>query len=269
MPSLARTQVRRLTAWDLDRLYARMVDAGKGPSTIHQVHVVLSGALRQAVKWGWCPSNVARMASPPTVPAPRVPPTTADVQRLIEAAEKRNPILAALVMLAALTGARRGELSALRWTDVDLDGGTLRIARSMLDLPGRVQERPTKSHQERTLALGDAGVHLLELHREQVVARAQFGEVKIAPDGVRLFRASRLRHPDPTRQRDGVLPPGSRRTRYATRALAQLPALYGYPTRGAGGRVCSDSRGPARPRRCQCVTSRLQRFLPAGRPGGR
>jgi hypothetical protein len=37
----------------------------------------------------------------------------------------------------------------------------------MLDLPGRVEEKPTKSHQERTLALGDAGVHLLGLHREQ------------------------------------------------------------------------------------------------------
>jgi hypothetical protein len=38
----------------------------------------------------------------------------------------------------------------------------------MIDLPGRVEEKATKSHQERTLALGEVGVQLLELHRAQV-----------------------------------------------------------------------------------------------------
>lgn len=60
--------------------------------------------------------------------------------------------MAAIVMLAALIGARRGEMCALRWSDCDLQAGTVRIARSILDLPGRVEEKPTKSHQERTLA---------------------------------------------------------------------------------------------------------------------
>jgi hypothetical protein len=58
--------------------------------------------------------------------------------------------------------------------DVDLDAGTLRIARSILDLPGRVEEKATKSHQERTLAPGEAGVVLLRLHRKEWVERAQW-----------------------------------------------------------------------------------------------
>lgn len=104
------------------------------------MHVVLSGALTQAVKW--VPANVVREASPPPVRTPPiVPPTSAEVLRFVEAAEARNPMLAALGMLAALTGARRGELSALRWSDVDLDAGTLRVARSMIYMPGRVEER--------------------------------------------------------------------------------------------------------------------------------
>jgi integrase len=168
VPALGNTQVRRLSAWDIDRLYDRMLDADKKPSTLRQAHVVLLGALGQAVKWQWCPANVARLTSPPTVHTPRiVPPTAAEVQQLVETAERRNPVLAALVMLAALTGVRRGELSALRWTDVDLAAGTIRMARSMIDLPGRVEEAPTKTHQERTVALGDAGVQLLSLHRDQ------------------------------------------------------------------------------------------------------
>jgi integrase len=183
-PRLATMPVRRLTADQIDQLYAGLLVAGKGRSTVHQVHVVLSGALRQAVKWKWVSANVAREASPPPVQTPAIiPPTAAEVLRLVEAAEARNPILAALVMLAALTGARRGELSALRWSDVDLDGGTLRISRSMIDLPGRVEEKATKTGQARSLALGPTGVQLLALHRHQVFARAVAGDVAIDEGG--------------------------------------------------------------------------------------
>jgi hypothetical protein len=48
----ARRPVSKLTAWDLDALYATMAEAGRPPSSIRQHHAILSGALRQAVKWG-------------------------------------------------------------------------------------------------------------------------------------------------------------------------------------------------------------------------
>jgi integrase len=183
-PALGAVPVRKLTAWDLDALSAKMAAAGKKASTIRQHHAILSGALSQAVKWGWVPTNVARSASPPRVRAAKVePPTPEQVRRLIAVAEERNPILAALIMLAALTGARRGELCALRWSDVELDTGRLRIARSIIVVPDEAPiEKDTKSHAERTLALGDAGTTLLRLHREQALERARIGEIEIAPD---------------------------------------------------------------------------------------
>jgi integrase len=100
-------------------------------------------------------------------------------------------------MLAALTGARRGELSALRWSDVDLDAGTLRISRSMIDMPGRVEEKATKTGQSRSLALGPAGVQLLGLHRDQVEALAQAGEVVV--DGGGFVFSERLDGATPIR----------------------------------------------------------------------
>ena len=180
-PAIGAKPVKDVTAWDLDRLYAGLT--GKSPSTIRQCHAILSGAFGQAVKWGWCPTNVAKMASPPTVrQAKVVAPTVEEVRQLVAAAEERNPTMGALIMLAALTGARRGELCALRWSDVDLDAGTVRIARSLIDLPGRVEEKSTKTHAERVLALGDAGVALLKLHRTTIDERARIGEATIAPD---------------------------------------------------------------------------------------
>ncbi len=183
-PALGALPVRKLTAWDLDALSAKMAAAGKMTSTIRQHHAILSGALSQAVKWGWVPTNVARSASPPRVRAAKVePPTPAEVSQLIAAAEERNPIFAALIMLAALTGARRGELCALRWTDVDLDAGRLRIARAIIVVPDEAPiEKDTKTHAERTLALGDAGTTLLRLHRQQAIERARTGEIEIAPN---------------------------------------------------------------------------------------
>jgi integrase len=59
---------------------------------------------------GWVPTNVARSARPPCVRAAKVErPTPEEVRRLIAEAEDRNPSFAALIMLAALTGARRGD----------------------------------------------------------------------------------------------------------------------------------------------------------------
>ncbi len=184
LPALGLRQVRQLSGWDLDNLYAGMIDNGKGAATVRQLHAILSGALGQAVKWGWCETNVARMASPPRVRQQKIlPPTPDEVRAIVTKAEERNSTVAALIMLAALTGARRGELCALRWADVDLHAGTVRISRSIVDLPGKpLVEKATKAHSERTLALGDAGVSLLKLHHAHVADRATVGDVSIGAE---------------------------------------------------------------------------------------
>src|ERR1039458_6192997 len=97
----------------------------------------MGAALTQAEKWDLVERNVARRASPPPVHAAVVaPPSPKDVQALLVAAEKVDPGLAVLLLLAALTGARRGELCALRWSDIDLKAGTLTIARSVYETAG-------------------------------------------------------------------------------------------------------------------------------------
>ena len=219
----------------------------------------------QAVKWGWCPINVATMASPPTVhPASdRAHHSPQEVRAIVELAEQRNPILAALIMLGALTGARRGELCGLKWGDVDFDAGTVRIARSILDLPGRVEEKATKSHQERTIALGEAGVVLLGLHRDECVGRAQIGEVELGPDT--FVFSDRIEGSTPVRPDavTGFFRRVSNDLALPKVHLHSLPSLHGYTTRIAGRRVRPDTGRPSRPRRCQRQSQGLQRLLPA------
>ena len=84
---------------------------------------------------------------------------------MIEAAEKRDPRLASLLMLAALTGMRRGELCALRWPDIDFDTGVLTVNHAVVVAPKGLVVKATKSNRDRIVALDPVALALLEQHR--------------------------------------------------------------------------------------------------------
>jgi integrase len=165
-PNLGKVTLTRLTAQNLDALYRAMKDAGKSPKTIRNHHAVIATALHQGVRWGWIRTNVAEMARPPRVSPSRVTaPSLEIVREVIEAAERRDPRLAPLLMLAALTGMRRGELCALRWSDVDFEAGRINVTRSVIVVPGGLAEKSTKTDRERSVALDPVATALLTRHR--------------------------------------------------------------------------------------------------------
>jgi integrase len=176
-PNLGKVTLNRLTAKNLDALYGAMKNAGKSPKTIRNHHAIIATALHQGVRWGWVRSNVAELAKPPRVTQSRVTsPSLQVVREVIEAAERRDPRLAPLLMLAALTGMRRGELCALRWSDVDLNVGTIDVTRSLVVAPSGLIEKSTKTNRGRAVALDPVGIALLTQHRsktKQWISQAQ------------------------------------------------------------------------------------------------
>ena len=101
-----------------------------------------------------------------------------------------EPALAGLLLLAALTGARRGELCALRWTDLDTAAGTLTIARSVYEtVGGGWAEKGTKSHQSRTIGLDDLGLEALRRHRATADALARQLGLDVPPDAFMFSRS--------------------------------------------------------------------------------
>jgi integrase len=182
-PMLGNVRLDRLEADTLDAAYSRWLAEGLSPSTVHKYHSILSAALSTAVKWGWIDRSPAARATAPS-PARREMnvPTPERLSKLIGAAEEEDPVVATAIALAALTGARRGELVGLRWSDVDLEEGRVRIARSVVLAGGELHEGPTKTHQVRFVALDEIGVEVLRRHwayMEDVALRAQ---AAIAPD---------------------------------------------------------------------------------------
>jgi integrase len=102
-----------------------MLPAGTS-CTVQKVHHVFHKALAQAVRWDLIPRNPADAVKVPTpMPKEMHPLSAPEVSRLLEAAHGDS--LEALYVLAVHTGMRRGELLGLKWSDVDLDGQTLRV----------------------------------------------------------------------------------------------------------------------------------------------
>ena len=172
LPRWGEVPLRRLRTADLDQWYGELRRSGGpggkplAPNTVTRSHAVLRRALAQGVKWGWLTVNPAANASPPRARKQQLDlPDPGDVARLIEAAAKVNPSLPAYFRLAAATGARRGELCALRWKHVDLEKRRLTIARSIVEVGGRVIEKDTKTHQVRKVTLDEETAAVLASHR--------------------------------------------------------------------------------------------------------
>ena len=171
-PQLGGTLLDRLSVMQLDAFYARV--AASSPSTAHSCHVVMGVALEQAARWEWVATNVARRASPPAVTrAEIVPPSPADVERVLAAID--DPHFRLFVGLAAVTGARRGELVGLRWQDVS--DGRLVIAQAVVHVQGvgTIVKRP-KTGRQRVVALDEAwSRRLAEHHGEATDVCRVFG----------------------------------------------------------------------------------------------
>ncbi|HET9075985.1 MAG TPA: site-specific integrase [Acidimicrobiales bacterium] len=183
---LGGVRLSKLTAHQLDRAYRSWLDEGLHPTTVHHLHGVLSAALNQAVKWGIVPVAVTGQTSPPPLRTkPKAIPSPEVIQRLIAVADGRGqPVLAAVIAVAATTGARRGELLGLRWSDVDLDGGVLHIRRAVKHADGSgwvVGE--IKTHAQRRIALDGFSVEVFRRQREASRRRAADARVAFDPEG--------------------------------------------------------------------------------------
>lgn len=179
IPVLGSLLVTKLTPSHLDRFYRELLEVGRSrgpyaPATIRRVHGIIRRALTQGVRWGWITHNPAIDASPPRVPMKELkPPDPGQVVQLFRLAEESDLELATFIILAASSGARRGELLALRWSDIDLDPGRLSIERGIVLVNGDLIEQGTKTHQSRRISLDAGTVSALRAHEARAIERAK------------------------------------------------------------------------------------------------
>ena len=188
IPGVGAHRLDRLQPEHLERLDAKMIKSGSSPGTANQAHRTIRTALAEAERRGRVTRNVAALAKAPRPEEVEVEPYSVDeVRALLDAAAARRNSARWAVALAL--GLRQGEALGLRWSDVDLDAGTLWVRRGRLRptyahgcggtcgkkagyCPRRVATRPetddTKSRAgRRAVGLPDELVELLRRHRDE------------------------------------------------------------------------------------------------------
>jgi integrase len=181
VPTLGKQPLARLKPALLDRFYAKLRQSGGkdgkplSAATVRQVHAILRRALQQGVRWEWIASNPAALASPPRLRVSQIdPPDPGDVLALIDAAAVDDPDFGCFVLLAATSGARRGELCALQWSDLDLKKATVTISRAIVEAEhSQLVEKDTKTHSIRRISLDEMTVGSLQELRTRCVSRAK------------------------------------------------------------------------------------------------
>src|SRR6516162_4986185 len=124
------------------------------PATILRIHSIISAALDLAVRYEWTDRNVAKNARPPR-PRKREPdpPSPEQAARLLNLVWAEDEEFGLYLWTAFTTGARRGEVSALRENRFDFKSQQVRLARNYLVKQGQHIEKAPKDGEGRVLSL--------------------------------------------------------------------------------------------------------------------
>ena len=177
LPALGTRKLTSLTPHDLDKFYGALTKNGVSAYGVRQVHATLRAALSQGVKWQMVANNAALLATPPQIPKKASRSITLEqfTSIIAKATEDCDASLVRFFMLAALTGARRGEILGLRLSDFDELGARLQIARSVISVNGKATVKSTKTGQHRTISLDKISMEALVAQRDEVKAQADKG----------------------------------------------------------------------------------------------
>jgi integrase len=184
-PALLSMPISQITPLVLTREWNRLRESGghhrytKQPrplsaKTVRNISGFVSSAFACGVKWELAESNPVANSSLPSLSRKEGLAFSIDEQHLLLTAAQTHWALPIILELAAATGARRGEILALRWTD--LTGNRLRICRALAQTRAGLTFKRPKNEKARVITLPPSALKTLEVHRsKQEVFRRQFG----------------------------------------------------------------------------------------------
>jgi integrase len=232
-PELGARPLQKLVAIEIDKLYGKL-ESQMAAMTLHHVHVTFNSCLSTAERKGLLVSNPMKRAE--QVPSPGesdhgIALEEKDLATVVTGF-KPSATMYSPVALTAAIGARRNEILAFRWSDLDVEKKALRIERA-LDFTKKFGIRfkaPKTARGLRTVALDDGSVAMLLRERERH-QRLCAG----VPDGVDVD-LSLIRLPDDALIFPNVPGPGEdfsftapRNPRNFSKEFARRAALLGFP----------------------------------------
>lgn len=165
--TIRHTVTAKATPATVEAWYRQLAGQGWTPHRVHRAHELLTGAFKRAHRLGMVAVNPMPSVRPPKLPDADIhPPTPQAVAAIVGATQRTVERL--VLQLAAATGARRGELVALRWADIDAASIIIRRSLAYTKTAG-VHERPTKTGRkgQRVLTVDTITVRMLDVWRAE------------------------------------------------------------------------------------------------------
>jgi len=164
-PVLGRVPLEKLSPQHVQHLLNRKLEEALKPKSVRYLRGTLRTALNEAVRWGLVSRNAAALVDGPRVERFDIQPfTPAEARVFLDSIAGER--LEALYSVALTMGLRQGEALGLRWQDVDVELGYLRISKQLQRVHGAPQlVEPKTARSRRTLAMPPMITKSLEQHR--------------------------------------------------------------------------------------------------------
>jgi integrase len=166
VPALGHLKLTRLSPDLIQDFYDSKIASGSRPSSVRYIHAVLHNALEHAHKRNLILHNAASKTEPPKVRPPEIHPLDAEKTKAL-LSDARGERLEALYVVAVTAGLRIGELLGLKWTDVDLETETMRVARTLSCAKEGPRFTTPKNGKGRSITLTRQAVEALRSHRKR------------------------------------------------------------------------------------------------------
>lgn len=183
-PHLGGRRIDELRRRDIAAWHQTLVELGLSAASVRGAHRILHRALADAVELEVLDRNPAAGVKIAGADDTDVRPPTDDELDAVLDALAEDPQTLTIVQLDSVLGARRGELCALRWPDIDFDAGTVTVARAISD--GRSEglvEQHTKTRKVRTVGLDAVTMAALRAHRVRRLEQCMAAGVRMDEQG--------------------------------------------------------------------------------------
>ena len=165
LPVIGTVKLKDITADHLRSVLRSVRENGKSPSTQASTHTVLRTMFKWAVREGLIVSNPMLRVDAPGGARHEVQAPDIDTVRAILAELAHLPYGLAYRLLA-FSGARRSEIAAMKWENVDFTAGTITIAGTLVNLRGGLEFMPTKTRSSnRIVSLDPESMSMLRQYR--------------------------------------------------------------------------------------------------------
>ena len=186
VPHLGTKALQKLARLDVEAWHTALRNGGLAARTIGHAHRVLSKVLGDAERDGLVARNVCRLQKAPKVPEAEMV-IVRDAPAFVDKLRGSNLYVPGL--LALFAGLRLGEVLALRWSRIDLDGKVVQVREALESTKVHgIRFKPPKSRAgRRDITLPDILVEALQEHRKAALElRMKLGAGRL-PDNALLF----------------------------------------------------------------------------------